>query len=216
MLLCALSDASGLGRFDASMLTDQQAIELFYTPKDYDKARKALGGKDSDACTWQDVECDEAQQIVRIDWHESFIKISGSIAFAMMPRHLENLNLYKEDLVGAVDTTALPETLEHFCIEECKFTGTLDLGSLPSCLQSFIVLHNKISAIANMSNLPVGLRLLKIGEPRLDSFPIRVGQLARDSQGVALTEISLGYVAPDQITCENADDRKVILPSYMK
>ena len=38
MLICALADTNNMGRLDANMLTQQQMMELFFTPSDCNTA----------------------------------------------------------------------------------------------------------------------------------------------------------------------------------
>ena len=205
MLFLLSADVQGLGRFEASMLTDQQAIELFFAPTDYDEARKALGGEEADACTWQDVTCNDKRRIVRIDWHQSFIELSGSMDFSMLPRCLEYLNLYKEDFVGEVHATALPETLIFFCIECCKFTGTLDLSSLPPRIDQLIIRDNYVSALVfpqGTNRLPSKLKALYIKERHILNLPIRIGLLPEGD-----IDVELGYMSTADVLCESLEDK---------
>ena len=51
MLFLSCAEYPNAGRFDPGMLSEQDTIELFFTPDDYETARSALYGKADDACT---------------------------------------------------------------------------------------------------------------------------------------------------------------------
>ena len=128
MLTFALADTSTMGRVDASMLTQQQMMELFFTPSDYNTAREQLRGAEDDACSWTRVNCDDGKNITWIIWLVEGIVLAGSIDFSMPPLSLESLSIYRQKLIGEIDMCALPQKMEYFGVQECGFTGTLDLG----------------------------------------------------------------------------------------
>ena len=209
MLKLFSMDIAGLGRIDPSALTDQHMMELFFVPKNFEDSRKALLGDEDDACSWNDVLCDEANQIIEIDWHSMNITLEGSINFPMMPRHLQHLTLYDHKLIGEVDTTNLPESLEYFCIEECFFTGTLDLGSLPRNMKDFLVMDNKITGLINFCNLPPGMLVLNIYESIQKGVQIYIARLPK-----SLEEVNLEVESAEVLQFEEESDRdRVVLNS---
>ena len=82
------ADVSMIGRFDASMVPEQQILDLFFTPNDPKTARRYLGGDADDGCTWNGVHCSTAGEIKEIQLSWDF-ELSGSIDFRRMPTHLE-------------------------------------------------------------------------------------------------------------------------------
>ena len=179
MLCLQAMEIIGIGRVDVSSFTDQQMMESFFIPDTFEEARLALGGDEDDACTWDQVWCEESKYIAQIEWHSVDIKLEGSINFKMMPRHLTYLNLFEQKLIGEVDTTNLPEKLNFFCIEKCLFTGTVDLGHLPQSLETFVARDNKISGLVNVCNLPSGLQNLQIRENTELKGTISIAKLPR-------------------------------------
>ena len=135
MILLLSVDIANIGRVNPSTLSDQQLMELFFTPKDYESTRRELEGDEDNACTWRGVRCTGSNEVTLIDWHRSDLEIEGSIDFRMLRPLLLRLNLYCQPLTGEVDMSALPTELVTLCIQSCHLTGTLDLGNLPKTLQ---------------------------------------------------------------------------------
>ena len=174
-LLCA--DLSIAGRVDLSMLTDQNLMELFFTPNDYDKARKQFGGDENDACSWKRTSCDGKGRLTEISWHSAFVKLRGSIDMTMLPPRLVTLNLYYQPLRGEVNTSALPETLRSICIDHSELVGTVDMGNLPRWLRGFTVHDNRITAVVNICNFPETLRHCRLEEDQIVEKTVRIGRL---------------------------------------
>ena len=182
MLSLLLSaDSTHIGRMDASMLSDQQMVELFFTPESYNHARAILQGDEADVCSWVGISC-TGGSVSRIFWPSGGSNpLIGSIDFGMIPRHLEMLSISRHRLYGKVQTQGLPETLEHFQLKDCKFSGTLDLGSLPRGIKVFRVMHNRISGLENIRNLPMSLTTVEISEHKVQQESIRIGEMPPNS-----------------------------------
>ena len=183
MLIALTMDIVGLSRIDPSTLTDQQMIELFFSPDDFEASRVAFRGDEDDACSWNSVKCDEFGYIVEFHWLN--ITLDGSINFKMIPRHLIWLNIGFQSLIGEVETTNLPQNMIFFCIQKCFFTGTVDLGALPRSLTDFYAMENKISGLVNVCNLPSTLRDLQIienieGTVNVQKLPETLSQVTFD------------------------------------
>ena len=176
-----------LGRMNTAMLTDQQRMELLFSPSAADDGSLFDIGDADDACTWVKVTCDQDGSVIDIDWHFSDLTIDGSICFTVFPPHLQMFNVYHQPLTGEVDVSSLPEFLEYFCLEKCFFTGTLDLGSLPRGLEAFLCLQNKIVGIINIENLPEGMQEIAIEEPNIKEKVIRVGKVPKRRCRIDLT-----------------------------
>ena len=175
------SDFTPAGRCDTSMLTQQQMVELLFTPYDPNKSREDLKGDPDDACTWEGVECTEAGDISDIEWHSWVIQLKGSIDFKMFPMTVKFIKVYFQDLYGEIDTTAFPESLEYLCLAKCFFTGTIDLGSLPPRMQFFQVSNNKITEVRNVQNFPDTMQCLMISEKHIVAKTIHVGALPENN-----------------------------------
>ena len=182
------SDPLPAGRINPSMLTDQQLMELLYTPLDPKRSRSELGGSEDNACTWRGISCRHAR-VTSIFWSgmADDLQLDGVIDFAMLPPSLLTLCFSWKSLRGDIDTSALPPQLEVFQLESCAFTGTLDLGNLPRTLMVFRVTYEKVTAIVNMENLPSSLIEFVLSEQNLVSKELFVGKLPSARFAVDLT-----------------------------
>ena len=176
-LFAVCADGNALGRFDRSMLSDHQMMELLFTPGDAEVARESLGGSEDDACTWKGVHCNAAQRVEKILWSEVDVAVDGVIDFTMFPPGLRELHFYAQMLCGEVNLTSLPARMESLDVVYCLFTGTLDLGHLPRGLTKLIFTHHQTSAVVNLRNLPAALERFVINEPANRSESTHVGKL---------------------------------------
>ena len=95
MIFAACCDISHAGRFDIETLSDQQRMDLFITPSDYDSFCAQISGGIDDACTWIGVNCDAAGDICDITWHSLTLQITGNLDFMMIPQRFLCLNIYE-------------------------------------------------------------------------------------------------------------------------
>ena len=181
MLLLTLSDIAAAGRFNPSLLSGQQRMELFFTPDDHEDAHSQLRGDPDDACTWHYVECDASYNITEITWDRLFITLQGEINMAILPQTIEHLELYFQPLRGALGTSNLPEKIQSLVIDNCLVHGTLDLGSLPPTLFELTVRGNKVTAIENFRNIPFCLCAFYVEESNIVSHQLCVGKLPQNS-----------------------------------
>ena len=179
MFLVLSADESHIGRMNPSMLSDQQMIELFFTPDDFDVAHAHLGGSTSDACSWVGVGCadDGDETIEEIDWHSVDLILQGSLCFEMLPRDIRIVSLYEQALSGSVDISDLPVKLEVICVQKCFLSGTLDVGNLPHSLTQLHFLGNRITSLINLRDLPEGLEHFRVVEGHIEEKSIFVGKL---------------------------------------
>ena len=174
--LLQTADAQGLGRFEMSMLSDQDRMDLFFTPEKTQEVRRELSGDEADACSWAGIMCKDGN-VTHIDWHIDDLEAVGSINFEMLPPKLSMINFYSQELVGVMNVIFLPDTLTIFCAQCCLFTGSLDFSTLPRGLEGLFVTWNCIQSIANISNLPKSLRYFQIIEDQLENEFVEVGKL---------------------------------------
>ena len=208
-LLCA--DIPIAGRVSKDMLSDQQRIEIFFSPDNFADARALLKGDEDDACSWSGVHCPEGGSTIdEISWHGSWFVLEGSIDFHSFPSQLRIINTYDQRLRGEIDTTALPDTLEVLCLQHCDFTGVADLGSLPPKLDELFLTKNRITAVVNFCNVPESLRCFEIKEPNVKGLRIHVGALPQNTHGF---DLKVGSI--DEVTYENPEEAwRVVLKSY--
>ena len=194
-------DATLAGRCDPSMLTQQQMVELFFTPEDPKEAREHLKGDPDDACTWEGIDCTEDGDIREILWRGWRFPLEGSIDFRMFPMAVKFVNIYEQGLRGDIDTTAFPESLEHLCLDKCFFTGTIDLGSLPPQMRTFEVFYNEITAVCNVQNIPKTVTSLRIREANIVAKTIHVGALPESD--LKLSFLECGFT---KVVCARESD----------
>ena len=203
------ADFSLTGRCDPSMLTQQQMVELFFTPDFPQKSREDLKGDPDDACTWEGVECTDAGDIHRIQWQSWDVDLMGSIDFKMVPLTVEFINFYDQGLHGEIDTTAFPDSFRALFLQQCLFTGTIDLSRLPPRMCSFKVMNNKITGVCNVQNIPETVRWLKIQEKNIVDKTIRIGALPEST--LKLDFLTCGFT---KVLCDRESDAKRVQIQY--
>ena len=190
-------DISAIGRMHSSNLTDQQCMELFFTPKDEEIVRQQLSPNPDDCCSWTGVHCED-QIVTDIYWHDDAVQLEGQLNFLMLPRLLETLDLKRQRLYGEVELRALPLHMERVVIEECLVSGTIDLGSLPPSLERIRIVQNRVTSVANIQNLPLGLIEVRINEPKVVETTIAVGKLPVGGLEVDLQGCGICYAAMER------------------
>ena len=192
-------DISAIGLMHASNLTDQQCMELFFTPKNEESMCQNLSFNADDCCIWAGVHCED-QIVTDIYWHDDAVHLEGQLNFLMLPRLLETLDLKSQRLSGEVELRALPLHRERVVIEECLVSGTIGLGSLPPSLERIRIVHNRVTSVSNICNLPVSLRELRVNEPKVVETTIAIGKLPAGGLQVDLQGCGICYVAMERGT----------------
>ena len=146
-------ESIGIGRFDPSMLSDQDRFELFMTFDNPDDISEELHGDPLDHCSWSGVTCDEGN-IISIEWVSPYEEVKGEINMSMVPSHMELLLLERQQIRGDADLTHLPDTMKILRIIGCQLTGTLSFHSLPPKIEKVSFCYNRIEEISNFGNLP--------------------------------------------------------------
>ena len=180
------------GRVDRSMLTDHQLMQIFFTPDDFEEARRELGGDEDNACLWAGVTCIPAHRIDTIEWDRNFdfgrpsLGLSGSIDFSCLPPLLMSLRLSRQKFKGELDTSALPKNLKQFSVRECGLDGAVDLGNLPRAMEYFDVRWNNVSGIVNVHSIPPSIKILAIEEAHVKICALHIGKLPKNECSLVL------------------------------
>ena len=206
MLLTLCADLKSIGRFDITLLSDQQRMEMFFTPDCRADAQTAFVGDESDACTWIGVQCDENRNVFEIDWQAGVISLFGSIDLPMLPTRLRVLRLFDQNIRGKLTLTELPETLEFISVERTLLHGTLDFGYLPPKMVEVYFAFNLITVIQNMCNFPATLQWINIEEHQIKTKEVHIGVLPPD-----FTVISVDAGCLKRITFENPSDKEFLI-----
>ena len=181
MLFHLCADTGALGRFDPSLMSDQERMEMLVTPVDGDDNslkddQSRLNFKDSDGDflkvhNWDGVRCDHNDRVVQIDW---LLKkwVSGTVSLDFLPPRLVNFDITKgffdsRKVTGTLSTALLPDSLSYFVIDGNNFDGTLDLSSLPSSMIIFRARSNCFQGNINLESLPSGLKHMDLSTNEL-------------------------------------------------
>ena len=184
------------------MLSDQQRMELCFTPDNPVKAREGLRGDPDDACTWERLKCDSDKNIIAVRWHSAWQHLEGVLDFKLLPAKLTVLSIYEQFIRGEVDMCALPSTMLAICVQHCRFTGTLDFSALPPDMREIYFRANKITAITDIRNIPVSLSSFVVKEPNIRETTLHIGKLSLGHWNLILHESNITGV-----TLEDEADR---------
>ena len=212
LLLLSAVDDSPIGRFDPSLLSDLQCVELLYTPNNPKDLRQQLGGNEDDVCSFHGITCDPNDRVQRIRWSSVFIfgrkrvQLHGGINFSFFPRQVQSVTIFNQNVVGTIDLAVLPETLVTMSLQHCKFSGTVDVRSLPRGLKHLYIRHNCFTGIADIVNLPDTIEKLSI-EERITQEALHIGKLPDGPLQVALYVKNI----PKLTFADPADSAKVEL-----
>ena len=190
-----------IGRFDRSLLTAQQCMEILVC--DFREHFTDVNGNFHDVKHWTGVECHEDSGVVSIEWGRntsvvgkcidlqwlpttlekfsfSSSDLDGTVNTHELPRGLKNLNLSHNCFKGGLDVSGLPPNTRTVDIQANEFHGNLDLPALPMSITRFMANNNDFSGPIDLSSLPPRLSLLSLqcnslsGELLLPEFPRRM------------------------------------------
>ena len=202
MLTLFITNDHHIGRFNPTMLTDHQMMEMFFTPHEMDTGEYYASADRDDACTWKGVTCGASNTIRAIVRLSDHLRIMGTIDFKMIPLSVEELFFADSALFGEVDTSALPVTLTEIALHDCKFSGSLEMRALPPNLKGFYVIGNKISFVSELCNLPSSLTDLIIAEDFLTHKSIHIGKLHKQRIAIDIMGCRFAQVTFDDRTDE--------------
>ena len=73
-MIARIIAADAAGRMRPSMLSDQQLMELLFTPDNATEARETLEGDEDDACSWKGIMCtDDGRNVTEVIWGSNFV-----------------------------------------------------------------------------------------------------------------------------------------------
>ena len=171
-MIPALSFAdSALFRVDNSTLADQTLMEILIgdLPESVRRRFTDSNGDYLDACKWEGVQCDDDQNVTKIDFH--LVSLGGSISFDHLPPHLKDLNidaLFNHDqkwemvLYGTLDAAALPRTMISLSVISNNFSSTIDFVRFPPTMTDLRLALNEFSGTVQLTALPASLAVLRL------------------------------------------------------
>ena len=205
MLCCCLPLFLPLMSSDSAHRVQPAKIRGVTLPEEYELARLIQNIENpltswnthTPACSWEKVECNSEQQVLKINW--SLTKLHGSLHAEHIPRHLYRFDVWHNKLHGAFTFVALPSSLVLLDLSKNAFSVAPDLSHLPPMLKELILRDNRLEGYVNLSSFPVSLTHLW-----LYSNPELGGDL-----NVAVLPRTLGYDVRDtQIRVTNGPDHR--------
>ena len=176
MLLTFCADNSALGRFDPSLISDQDRMEMLVTPIEddnvplyEDESKLSFKDKNGDfrkVILWNGVECDTNGSVVKIDWSMKNWAC-GKVSLDLLPPKLITLDIRMGlfsswQVRGTISTFLLPRGLETLIISGQSFSGTIDLSALPSPMTTFEAYFNSFEGSINLECLPSGMQKIDL------------------------------------------------------
>ena len=169
-MIPALSFAdTALFRVDNSTLADQTLMEILIgdVPESVHRRFTDSNGDYLDACKWEGVQCDDDQNVTKIDFH--LVSLGGSISLDHLPPHLKDLNIsvwvynaQKLVLYGTLDAAALPRNMTSLNVMSNKFTSTIDFVRFPPTMTDLRLALNEFSGTVQLTALPASLAVLRL------------------------------------------------------
>ena len=164
----------GIGRFDRSMLSQQDLMELFIF--ELNEPEKICGNRDdlADVCEWKGVTCSADKDIEKFLWINKKEDGTGTLGFEFLPWSMKIVKMCRNALSGTIQLADLPRKMEVLSLANNKLTSSLDLDGLPHAFQRLYLRENEFSNCAiktnkqNKTNLPTKRTPLRGG---LDQYP---------------------------------------------
>ena len=176
--LFAMADTSAPGRFNASLLTQAQRLELFFVPDREQPLYAFFEGQEDDACSYIGIECSADGAIAEIHWVNVLWTRAAVLHMCYMPDSVKAFVVCNaRNLRGEVDLTGLPRDMKTIIATQTQLSGTLDLSRLPSTMERVQFERNKISSLQGVCGLPEGLQELIVREYGIQEEILEIGKL---------------------------------------
>ncbi|KNH06310.1 hypothetical protein XU18_2815 [Perkinsela sp. CCAP 1560/4] len=169
---CACAD-DRIGRFDGSMLSQQDLMELFIFG--LNEPEKICGNRDdpADVCEWKGVTCNADKDIEKFLWINKKEDGTGTLGFEFLPWSMKIVKMCRNALSGTIQLADLPRKMEVLSLANNKLTGSLDLDGLPHAFQRLYLRENELTGEISLKNLPKGLKSLVLAENQLSADPTK-------------------------------------------
>ena len=133
----------GIGRFDRSMLSQQDLMELFILG--LNEPERICGSRDDsdDLCEWEGVTCNADGEVEDFKW--SCKQQHGTLGFEFLPRSMKSLHMFLNALSGTIQLADLPGRMEELSLLSNQLTGCLDLDRLPAAFRTLNLYSNEFT-----------------------------------------------------------------------
>ena len=165
--LCFSTIDQSVGRFDPSMLSDQDIMEIVVSDLIIPRSSKNVfyyaNGNFREVTNWDRLTCNARAEVREIEW-ETQPWLSGSVSLDILPPKLTILTMansfapeFHVGIDGTLNTWLLPRCLEVIDITKNQFHGTIDLRNIPPAMLTFAVACNYFEGAVDLKRLPEGL-----------------------------------------------------------
>ena len=163
----------GIGKFDRSMLSQQDLMELFIFG--LNEPDKICGSREdpADVCGWEGVKCNAHGEVEEFVWKHYFEDGTGTIGFEFLPWSMKIVRMWNNALSGTIQLADLPEKIERVYLTNNKLTGSLDLDRLPAAVLELFLSGIKFTGDISLENLPKGLETLSLLDNQLSANPTK-------------------------------------------
>ncbi|KNH03913.1 hypothetical protein XU18_4762 [Perkinsela sp. CCAP 1560/4] len=157
----------GIGKFDRSMLCQQELMELFIFG--LNKPEKICGNRDdpNDVCEWKGVKCNADGKVEEFQWISKDRHGTGTVGFEFLPWSMKTVWMFWNALSGTIQLADLPGKMERVYLSVNQLTGSLDLDTLPAAVRELDLSENEFTGDISLEKLPKCLKLLRLSENHL-------------------------------------------------